>query len=71
MTIMPLGGGQEVGRSCIVVQYRGATVMLDCGLHTQRKGLDALPFLDIGVDLDTVDLVERQVEPPEPLAQAA
>jgi|AntAceMinimDraft_5_1070358.scaffolds.fasta_scaffold207611_1 cleavage and polyadenylation specificity factor subunit 3 len=57
MTIMPLGGGQEVGRSCIVVQYRGATVMLDCGLHTQRKGLDALPFLDIGVDLDTVDLV--------------
>jgi hypothetical protein len=57
MTIMPLGGGQEVGRSCIVVQYRGATVMLDCGLHTQRKGLDALPFLDIGVELGAVDLV--------------
>ena len=35
MTVLPLGGGQEVGRSCIVVKYRGCTVMLDCGLHTQ------------------------------------
>jgi len=57
MTIMPLGGGQEVGRSCIVVSYRGCTVMLDCGLHTSRRGLDALPFLDVGVDLQAVDLL--------------
>ena len=57
MTIMPLGGGQEVGRSCIVVTYRGCTVMLDCGLHTSRKGIDALPFLDIGCDLESVDLL--------------
>lgn len=38
MTIMPLGGGQEVGRSCIILKYRGRTVMLDCGNHPGREG---------------------------------
>jgi cleavage and polyadenylation specificity factor subunit 3 len=56
MTIIPLGGGQEVGRSCIVVQYRGKTIMLDCGLHTQRVGHEALPLLDY-FELETVDLL--------------
>jgi integrator complex subunit 11 len=31
--IIPLGAGQEVGRSCIVVQIEGKVVMFDCGLH--------------------------------------
>ena len=38
MTIMPLGGGQEVGRSCILLKYSGRTVMLDCGNHPGREG---------------------------------
>jgi cleavage and polyadenylation specificity factor subunit 3 len=38
MTIMPLGGGQEVGRSCVLLKYRGRTVMLDCGNHPGREG---------------------------------
>ena len=38
MTITPLGGGQEVGRSCIVLNYRGRTIMLDCGNHPGREG---------------------------------
>ena len=38
MIIMPLGGGQEVGRSCILLKYRGRTVMLDCGNHPGREG---------------------------------
>eukprot|EP01035_Chromulina_nebulosa_P022286 gene22286-28866_t len=33
MTITPLGGGQEVGRSCIIVQFKGRNIMLDCGSH--------------------------------------
>lgn len=33
MVIMPLGGGQEVGRSCILLQYQGRNIMLDCGCH--------------------------------------
>eukprot|EP01083_Nonionella_stella_P284604 968936_1 len=31
--IVPLGAGQDVGRSCILVQLGGHTVMLDCGMH--------------------------------------
>jgi len=30
---MPLGAGQDVGRSCIIIEVGGRTVMLDCGIH--------------------------------------
>lgn len=33
MNILPLGAGQEVGRSCIIVNINNKTIMLDCGLH--------------------------------------
>ncbi|KAH8057099.1 nuclease [Aureococcus anophagefferens] len=56
LTITPLGSGQEVGRSCHLIQFRGRTVLLDCGIHPGRSGLDALPFLDT-VDLSEVDLM--------------
>lgn len=28
LRIFPLGAGNEVGRSCIILQYRGKTVMV-------------------------------------------
>ena len=31
--VIPLGAGQDVGRSCIIVQVGGRTIMLDCGIH--------------------------------------
>ncbi|KFD48738.1 hypothetical protein M513_10368, partial [Trichuris suis] len=31
--IVPLGAGQEVGRSCILISIGGRNVMLDCGMH--------------------------------------
>ena len=31
--IIPLGGAQEVGRSCIYLRWRGRSLLLDCGLH--------------------------------------
>ena len=46
LSVTPLGAGQEVGRSCIIVKYRGKTVMLDCGIHPGFTGLASLPFLD-------------------------
>lgn len=52
--IIPLGAGQEVGRSCIILKYMGKTVMLDCGIHPGYSGLASLPFFD-EVDLSTVD----------------
>lgn len=31
--ITPLGAGQDVGRSCILVSMSGKNIMLDCGMH--------------------------------------
>ncbi|VDP92028.1 unnamed protein product [Echinostoma caproni] len=31
--VIPLGAGQDVGRSCILVSIGGKNVMLDCGMH--------------------------------------
>ncbi|CAM1504181.1 Fc.00g017720.m01.CDS01 [Cosmosporella sp. VM-42] len=51
-----LGGGNEVGRSCHIIQYKGKTVMLDAGQHPAYVGLAALPFYD-DFDLSTVDVL--------------
>ncbi|PVH95564.1 hypothetical protein DM02DRAFT_147160 [Periconia macrospinosa] len=51
-----LGGGNEVGRSCHIIQYKGKTVMLDAGMHPGHDGLAAMPFYD-DFDLSTVDLL--------------
>ncbi|KAI9838058.1 MAG: endoribonuclease ysh1 [Sarea resinae] len=51
-----LGGGNEVGRSCHILQYKGKTVMLDAGIHPAYDGLAALPFYD-EFDLSTVDVL--------------
>jgi len=56
MEIMPLGAGQEVGRSCVVLKYRGKTVMFDCGIHPARSGISGLPFFD-EIDPSTIDVL--------------
>lgn len=33
LQVVPLGAGQDVGRSCILVSIGGKNVMLDCGMH--------------------------------------
>ncbi|PVU89408.1 hypothetical protein BB561_005371 [Smittium simulii] len=56
LKITPLGAGQEVGRSCVVIEYKNKTVMLDCGLHPAFDGLSSLPFLD-EIDPTSVDVL--------------
>ncbi|PJF18482.1 hypothetical protein PSACC_01709 [Paramicrosporidium saccamoebae] len=56
LSITPLGAGSEVGRSCIILRFKGKTVMLDCGIHPAYTGLAGLPFFD-EIDPETVDLV--------------
>ncbi|RAH73262.1 cleavage polyadenylation factor subunit YSH1 [Aspergillus aculeatinus CBS 121060] len=51
-----LGGGNEVGRSCHIIQYKGKTVMFDAGMHPGKEGFSALPFFD-EFDLSTVDIL--------------
>lgn len=56
MVILPLGGGQEVGRSCILLQYNGRNILLDCGIHPGREGMDACPFFDI-IEPSQIDMI--------------
>ena len=56
LVITPLGSGQEVGRSCIVMEFKGKRILLDCGIHPGLSGMDALPFLDL-IEADQIDLL--------------
>lgn len=56
LTVTPLGAGNEVGRSCILLKFKGKTVMLDCGIHPAYSGLAALPFFD-EIDPASVDIL--------------
>ena len=56
MEIIPLGAGQEVGRSCMVLKFKGRTIMFDCGIHPGYSGMEATPFFG-EVDASQVDLL--------------
>ncbi|WPH03292.1 Metallo-hydrolase/oxidoreductase [Acrodontium crateriforme] len=56
LLFLALGGGNEVGRSCHIIQYKGKTVMLDAGIHPAYDGIASLPFYD-EFDLSTVDIL--------------
>ncbi|KAH8292086.1 hypothetical protein KR054_004588, partial [Drosophila jambulina] len=50
------GAGQEVGRSCIMLEFKGKKIMLDCGIHPGLSGMDALPYVDL-IEADEIDLL--------------
>ncbi|GAA5983299.1 hypothetical protein JCM10908_000230 [Rhodotorula pacifica] len=56
MEVQLLGAGQEVGRSCCVIKYKGRTIVCDAGVHPAFSGMAALPFLD-ELDWSTVDAI--------------
>jgi cleavage and polyadenylation specificity factor subunit 3 len=56
LSFTPLGSGQEVGRSCHLLEFRGLTILLDCGIHPGYDGLNGLPFLD-RMEPDQVDVL--------------
>lgn len=51
-----LGGCNEVGRSCHVIEYKNKVIMLDAGVHPGLGGLSSLPFYD-EYDLSKVDIL--------------
>ncbi|MCS7120112.1 MAG: beta-CASP ribonuclease aCPSF1 [Nitrososphaerota archaeon] len=54
-----LGGAQEVGRSCVLVQTRESNVMIDCGINPgSTRPFESFPRLDAPqFDLDSLDAV--------------
>ena len=55
--ITPLGGGCEVGRSCIILRHvkSDTSIMLDCGIHPSDNDISSLPFFD-KVDLSKISM---------------
>jgi cleavage and polyadenylation specificity factor subunit 3 len=56
LSVTMLGAGQEVGRSCCILQYRGKTIVCDTGVHPAYSGMASLPFVD-ELDWSTVDAI--------------
>ncbi|PON79547.1 KH-domain/beta-lactamase-domain protein, archaea [Trema orientale] len=56
LVVTPLGAGNEVGRSCVYMSYKGKTVLFDCGIHPAYSGMAALPYFD-EIDPSTVDVL--------------
>ncbi|KAH9685337.1 cleavage and polyadenylation specificity factor subunit 3-I [Citrus sinensis] len=56
LTIIPLGAGNEVGRSCVYMSYRGKTILFDCGIHPAYSGMAALPYFD-EIDPSAIDVL--------------
>lgn len=48
---LPLGGAGEIGASCFYLNIAGTGIILDCGMHPQKTGLEALPSFDLIKDL--------------------
>nr|XP_002128796.2 integrator complex subunit 11-like [Ciona intestinalis] len=44
--LVPLGAGQDVGRSCIIVTLGGKNIMLDCGMHMGFNDERRFPYFD-------------------------
>jgi len=55
-TLLPLGGAREIGASCFYLNIEGTGIILDCGMHPKKNGLDSLPAFDLIKDLP-VDFV--------------
>jgi Cft2 family RNA processing exonuclease len=56
LSVIPLGAGSEVGRSCVVLKFKKKTVLFDCGVHPAYSGLAALPFFD-EIDPSEIDVI--------------
>lgn len=40
---LPLGGAGEIGANCYYLNIAGTGIILDCGMHPQKTGIDSLP----------------------------
>ncbi|HEY6625482.1 MAG TPA: MBL fold metallo-hydrolase, partial [Ignavibacteriaceae bacterium] len=48
-----LGGAGEIGANCYYININDLGIILDCGMHPQKKGLDSLPKFDLLADKPT------------------
>jgi Cft2 family RNA processing exonuclease len=53
---IPLGGASEIGSSCFYLNIGGSGIILDCGMHPRKVGIEALPNFDL-INDKAVDFV--------------
>jgi len=47
ISFLPIGGGNEIGANSYYLNFNGNGIILDCGIHPQKKGLESLPNFDL------------------------
>lgn len=47
ISFLPLGGGNEIGANSYYLNINGNGIILDCGIHPQKTGLESLPNFDL------------------------
>ncbi len=55
-----LGGGRQVGRSCLLLHTPNSKVLLDCGINpAMAEGTERFPYLDVSEigDLSSIDAI--------------
>jgi len=50
ITFLPLGGADEIGANCYYLNVNGTGIILDCGMHPKKVGLEALPNFELVKD---------------------
>ncbi len=53
-----LGGGRQVGRSCMLLQTPESKILIDCGIDVAASGADKFPFFNVPeFDINQLDAV--------------
>ncbi|MEN7982283.1 MAG: beta-CASP ribonuclease aCPSF1 [Nanoarchaeota archaeon] len=53
-----LGGGRQVGRSCLFLQTPNSKILLDCGIDVSSQGADKFPYFNVPeFDISQLDAV--------------
>jgi len=47
ITFLPIGGGNEIGANSYYLNFNGNGIILDCGIHPQKTGLQSLPNFNL------------------------
>ncbi len=47
ISFLPNGGGNEIGANSYYLNFNGNGIILDCGIHPQRQGIESLPNFDL------------------------
>ncbi len=46
ITFTSLGQGPDIGSNCYLITHGATSIVLDCGLHPKKEGLESMPNLD-------------------------